>query len=193
MSNTQPGDESIAARFGAQLHALRSARGLTLDALAVQTGVSKAMLSRLERGAASPTITLVARIAQGLDVTFGHLVGEEDRNPAVYVPAAKRLELTDPETGVIQHLFPALTGASLEFRHLTLPPGTSTGPRPPHRRGRETYVVVDRGQLHATMDGTDYVLSEEDVLFFDGSVVHAFSNRGSEECHCFLIGTRPKD
>jgi transcriptional regulator with XRE-family HTH domain len=177
-------------QLGQRLRALRGRLGLTLDALAERSGVSKAMLSKIERGATNPTVNVASRVARGLGVSLAELAGVEERRPALVVPAARRLAFEDPETGVTRHIFPALAGGSLEFLHLTLPPRSDTGDLPPHRAGSETYIVVDRGQLQAYVVDEHFVLGEEDVLYFGGDVTHRFANTGTSECHCFVISTR---
>jgi transcriptional regulator with XRE-family HTH domain len=188
-SPDEPGADG-AEQLGARLRALRGRRGLTLDALAERSGVSKAMLSKIERGATNPTVNIASRVARGLGVSLAELAGVEERRPALVVPAARRLPFEDPETRVTRHIFPALAGGALEFLHLTLPPGTDTGDLPQHRSGSETYIVVDRGQLQAYVGDEHFVLGEEDVLYFGGDVAHRFANTGADECHCFVIGTR---
>jgi transcriptional regulator with XRE-family HTH domain len=183
-------EESPVDQLGKRLRTLRGQQGLTLDALAQQSGVSKAMLSKLERGASNPTVAVAVRVAQALGVSLAELAGVEERHPAVHVPATKRLAFADPDTGVTRHIFPALASGTLEFLHLTLPPRSGTGPLPPHRTGSETYLVVDRGQLEAHIGAEVYRMAEEDVLFFGGDMAHQFVNTGEEECHCFVIITR---
>lgn len=193
--NRSPDEAGVGGgeQLGPRLRALRGRRGLTLDALAERTGVSKAMLSKIERGATNPTVNIAARVARGLGVSLAELAGVEERRSALKVPASRRLAFDDPETGVTRHIFPALAGGALEFLHLTLPPGSSTGDLPPHRTGSETYIVVDRGQLQAHVGDEHFVLQEEDVLYFGGDVAHRFTNTGTSECHCFVISTRGGD
>src|SRR3977135_2289248 len=88
------------ARLAARLRALRSAAGLTLEALAESSGVSRSMISLIERGESSPTANVLDRLAAGLGVTMASLF---DQNPkAEASPLARRADQeswTDPETG----------------------------------------------------------------------------------------------
>ncbi|HEU0223246.1 MAG TPA: helix-turn-helix transcriptional regulator, partial [Paracoccaceae bacterium] len=92
--------ESVVAALGARVKRLRSQHGLTLEQLAEQSGVSRAMLSKVERGEKSPTLAIVARIARGLNISLSALLGAQpDFHDVVAIKAAKRLTFLDPETG----------------------------------------------------------------------------------------------
>src|SRR3546814_6234259 len=71
-------DGDIDGRIGARVRALRIARKLTLDGLAGHAAVSRAMLSRIERGESSPTAQLLGKICGGLGVTFSVLFAETE-------------------------------------------------------------------------------------------------------------------
>ena len=69
--------------LGENLKAIRDKRGLNLNDVSELTGISKAMLSKIERGESVPTITTVWKIANGLKITLNALAGEVDSNYAV--------------------------------------------------------------------------------------------------------------
>ncbi|MDP8946310.1 MAG: helix-turn-helix domain-containing protein, partial [Actinomycetota bacterium] len=60
-------------RLGGRVRELRRGRGLTLEELAGLSGVSRAMISKLERGEKNPTLVVVAKLAGGLGVTLSKL------------------------------------------------------------------------------------------------------------------------
>src|SRR3712207_9229504 len=66
-------------RLGGRVRELRRRRGLTLEDLAGLSGVSRAMISKLERGEKNPTLVVAARLAEGLGVTLSRLRSEERR------------------------------------------------------------------------------------------------------------------
>src|SRR5436189_134393 len=72
-------DEDIAAldrQIGERVRGLRAARSLSLDDLAEKSGVSRAMLSRIERGESSPTAQLLNRVCAGLGGTLERVIGD---------------------------------------------------------------------------------------------------------------------
>jgi quercetin dioxygenase-like cupin family protein len=78
-------------------------------------------------------------------------------------------------------------GRGLEFIRNVIPEGSSSGEFPPHRRGVEEYIVVERGTLRAMLGGEEYVLGEGDALYFEADVKHRFDNAGEEECSYYLV------
>lgn len=182
-------DEVVESRaLGARVRGLRRERGLTLEGLAGRSGVSRAMISKLERGEKNPTLVVAAKVAEGLGVTLSQLVGVEERREVVLVPRGRRMTMRDPETGFERQLLsPAFVGKGIEFVRNVVPEGSTSGEFPPHRRGVEEYVVVERGRLKATLAGREYLLGEGDALYFEADVPHRFDNAGEGECSYYLV------
>lgn len=167
---------------------LRLGLGLTLEALAERSGVSRAMLSKVERGEKNPTLVVAARIAEGLGVPLSRLLGQEERREVVVVPKDRRLVARDPETGFERQLLsPSFPGRGVEFVRNVVPEGSTSGEFPPHRRGVEEYVVVEEGRLRAVLGGEERVLEEGDALFFEADVPHRFDNVGEGTCSYYLV------
>ncbi|HEX5699055.1 MAG TPA: helix-turn-helix transcriptional regulator, partial [Rubrobacter sp.] len=73
-------------RLGDRVRELRRRRSLTLEELAERSGVSRAMISKLERGEKNPTLVVAAKVAEGLGVSLSRLLGMEERRSVVVVP-----------------------------------------------------------------------------------------------------------
>lgn len=137
-------------QFGPRVRDLRRERGLTLEDLASRSGVSRAMISKLERGEKNPTLVVAAKVAEGLGITLSQLMGIEERREVVVVPREKRMVMRDPETGFERQLLsPSFGGRGVEFIRNVVPEGSTSGDFPPHRRGVEEYVAVEKGRLRA--------------------------------------------
>jgi transcriptional regulator with XRE-family HTH domain len=170
------------------VRALRRERGWTLEMLAERSGVSRAMISKLERGEKNPTLVVAARVAEGLGVSLSQLVGVEDKRKVVVVPRERRMTMRDPETGFERQLLsPSFGGRGVEFVRNVVPEGSTSGEFPPHRRGVEEYVVVERGRLRAVLGGEEYFLDEGDAVYFEADVAHRFDNAGEGECSYYLV------
>jgi transcriptional regulator with XRE-family HTH domain len=181
-------EEVSSGRLGERIRALRRERGWTLEVLAGRSGVSRAMISKLERGEKNPTLVVAAKVAEGLGVGLSQLVGVEERREVIVVPRERRMVVRDPETGFERQLLsPSFGGRGIEFIKNVVPGGSSSGEFPPHRRGVEEYVVVERGQLRAILRGEEYLLDEGDALYFEADVPHRFDNAGEEECSYYLV------
>jgi len=181
-------EDVSSGRLGERLRALRRERGLTLEVLAGRSGVSRAMLSKLERGEKNPTLVVAAKVAEGLGVSLSQLVGVEERVEVVVVPRVRRMVMRDPETGCERQLLsPSFGGRGIEFIRNVVPEGSTSGEFPAHRRGVEEYLVVERGRLRAFIGGEDHLLDEGDALYFEADVTHRFDNAGEGECSYYLV------
>ena len=181
-------DQAPSERFGIHVRGLRRERGLTLEGLAERSGVSRAMISKLERGEKNPTLVVAAKVAEGLGVTLSQLVGVEEKREVVVVPRERRMVMYDPETGFDRQLLsPSFGGRGVEFILNVVPEGSTSGEFPPHRRGVEEYVAVEKGRLRADIGGEEYLLEEGDALYFEADVLHRFDNIGDGECSYYLV------
>jgi transcriptional regulator with XRE-family HTH domain len=177
-----------AERLGGRIRALRQQRKLSLDALAALSGVSRAMLSKLERGENNPTLVVAVKVAKALGVTLSQLIGVEERRQVVIIRKDRRTLFRDPETGFERALLsPTFEGKGIEFvRHL-IPVHSTSGMVPSHRQGSRKYLVVEQGHLKVTLDDTAYVLEQGDAFYFDANVRQRFDNVGKEVCSYYLV------
>lgn len=182
--------EAVAAeRLGARVRDMRTARGLTLEELAEGSQVSRAMLSKVERGETNPTLVVAAKISSALGVSLTTLLGvEEERRTVVVVPRAELRVFRDPETGFERQLLsPPFEGRTLEFVRHVIPRGASSGDLPAYPRGVEKYLAVEQGALEVTIGGEAYRLDKGDALYFEADVPHRFSNAGRSACSYYLV------
>lgn len=181
-------EEVSSEKLGVRVRELRRAKGLTLNDLAEFSGVSRAMISKVERGEKNPTLVVAANISEGLGVTLSQLVGIEERREVVVVPHDRRMIMRDPETGFERQLLsPTFGNRSVEFIRNVIPEGSTSGEFPPHKRGVQEYVVVERGRCAAILDGEKHVLEEGDAVYFEADVTHRFDNLGEGECSYYLV------
>lgn len=169
------------------LRRLRRERGLTLDALAQACGVSRAMLSKVERGASVPTATVLGKIAGGLEVGLSQLVGPlRDRAPALLSPADQPV-YRDPETGFERRsLSPLFPDRRVDFARNFLPAGASAA-FPPHRRGVDEYLYVVSGTLTVVVDGARFLVESGSSLYYHGYVAHEFRNESDAPALFFVV------
>ena len=181
-------DAVSAGRFGERVRELRRGRGLTLEELAERSEVSRAMISKVERGEKNPTLVVAAKVAEGLEITLAERLGTEERRKIIVVHRERRMVMRDPETGFERQLLsPSLGRRAVEFIRNIVPRESTSGEFPPHRRGVEEYVVVEKGRLRAIIGGEEYLLEEGDALYFEADVSHRFDNAGDGECSYYLV------
>ena len=182
--------DPVSQVFGDRVRALRERGNLTLDRLSVLSGVSKAMLSKVERGEKSPTIGIAKRIAHALDSSLSALMGDEGgpRRAFAVVRKDERPVFRDPDTGFERFLLsPMMAGMPVEVVLHRLPPRTGTGPLPPYPGGTSKHVVAVRGRLVVVVEGSETVLDEGDTLYFQADVEHSFENRLARAAEYYLV------
>ena len=176
-----------ADHLGQRIRYLRAQRGWTLEELAERSEVSRAMLSKIERGENNPTLVVAVKIALAFGLTTSQLIGIEERREAVKVPKDRRLSFRDPLTGFERQVFPALEGRALEFIRHVLPEGCSSGELPALKQGTEKYLLMEQGKLRARIGSQEYLLEEGDMFYFVADVPQHFENIGEGVCSYFVI------
>jgi transcriptional regulator with XRE-family HTH domain len=149
-------DPTIDDRLGTRIRDLRSARSLTLDNLAQRADVSRAMLSRVERGESSPTAQWLVKICGGLGVTLSTLFADAE-TPAH--PLARRAEQPvwrDPATGYVRRtVSPPATGSPVDLVEVIFPAGGDVT--------LDGMALPDGDQHVWVLDGTLDVLLGDDL------------------------------
>ncbi|HEY2631133.1 MAG TPA: XRE family transcriptional regulator [Solirubrobacteraceae bacterium] len=168
------------AVIGARVKALREASSLSLRDLAERSGVSAPMLSQVERGETSPTLTVAARIAAGLDLRLSQLLRLDEGSSVTIVRASQRSGGGNPKRGHrFEVLTPAQPGQRAELSRHTLAPAGATGAPddpPMHEPGSRETALVERGAVSLVCDGRRYELFEGDCVTFDADLPHHFEN-----------------
>jgi transcriptional regulator with XRE-family HTH domain len=174
------------ARLGERIRSERLRRRLSLQALAARTGVSRSMLSEVERGGKAPTVLVLDRIATGLDTSIARLLGQERQARAIVLRRAEQDVAVDPSGWERRILSPVLPGVEFELMRTTIPPGVDAGNFAPHAPGSREYLAMERGTLRLTLDGTEHTLSAGDSIYYAGDCWHGFVNPGRVTCAYYL-------
>jgi len=181
-------DAADARRLGQRIRELRAGRGWTQDALAERAGVSKAMLSKVERGENNPTLVVAAKFAGALGLTMSQLIGADERRRALRLPKEQRVTFLDPATGIERRLFPAFGSSAVDIVQVVMPAGSSSGDLAPHLTLVEYYLLIERGAVRVTMGDETYDLEEGDALYFVADAPHRFDNIGAGEARYIGVG-----
>lgn len=189
----QQGDD-LAGAFGGNVRRRREEAGLTLEQLSVRSSVSRAMLSKVERGEKSPTIGVASRIAHALEASLSDLVGAPAAaasGVAVVMRKHERPVFRDPETGFERHMVsaaPGAGGAEMIVHHL--PAQVSTGLLPAYPAGTEKQLVVLDGTLTVAIGGIVETLEAGDSLFLQADADHGFANQSDAPCSYIMVISR---
>ncbi|MEJ7876724.1 MAG: XRE family transcriptional regulator [Solirubrobacterales bacterium] len=175
--------------IGKRVRSLRESMHLSLRDLADRSGVSAPMLSQVERGETSPSLTVAGRIASGLELTLSQLLRLDE---AEHVVVVTRGEGRSRKRGghSLEELTPSLPGQRADVSRHTLAAGAVTGGEadpPMHEAGaRETALVLE-GRLTLVVDGEDHTLEEGDAVTFDADLPHHFENRENRPCEFVAV------
>jgi len=179
------------AVIGSRVKALRESSGLSLRDLAALSGVSAPMLSQVERGETSPTLTVAARIATGLDLRLSQLLRLDEGGAVTVVRPSQRQHGGNARRG---HRFEVLTAAQpgqrAELSRHTLAPGGATGAAddpPMHEPGSRETALVEHGEVVLVCDGRRYELRQGDCVTFDADLPHRFENDTDEEASFLAV------
>jgi XRE family transcriptional regulator, regulator of sulfur utilization len=154
---------------------LREARGLSQQQIAKLAGVPRATWTHLESGGANPTLAVLVKIANALQVRLDELLAAP-RGPARLVRAD---ELPVRRRGLVEirKLLPEpLPGLDLE--RLVLPAGARMA-GVPHTPGTREYLTCERGSVELAVGGEKYALAAGDLVTFRGDQRHSYANPGS--------------
>jgi transcriptional regulator with XRE-family HTH domain len=182
------GGDGQMAQLAEEVKHLRKQRHLSLEQFAALSGVSRSMISKIERCEAVPSTTVLARIAEALGVTFSQLMAPAVEQEILLIPAASQPVLRDEASGFTRRcISPVLPGRGIDWVRNALPPGGTTGEFVAHRRGVEEYIYVLGGRMKAVIGARTLMLSEGDSIYFQADVAHEFTNIGTSVCDYFLV------
>ncbi|WP_142780036.1 helix-turn-helix domain-containing protein [Agrobacterium sp. T29] len=171
-------DHILERSIGERIKTLRAENGLTLDRLASESGVSRAMISRIERGEASPTASLLARICAALGLSLSGFFAENEEAVSPLMKKRDQQLWKDSETGYVRRaISPPRVGSDVDIVEVEFPPGARVG-FPPHAasRGMTQYVWLFEGVLEMTSGGDVHRLEPGDCLFMPVGEGHVFHN-----------------
>ena len=158
--------EEIDRRIARRIRAERQRLALSLEALAERSGVSRAMISRIERGEASATAALLGRLCAGLGLSLAGLFADESRPPSPVSRAGDQSVWRDPATGYVRRdVAPRGTGSAVDIVDVTFPPGARVAFEQPWLvRAADQHIWVLEGTLELTLGTTVHRLEAGDCL-----------------------------
>jgi transcriptional regulator with XRE-family HTH domain len=169
-----------------RLSDVRAQRRLTLNELARRSGVSTSMLSAVERARRAPTILVLARIADGLEIPLERLVADSAQ-PRVVVRRAGDQEVTEHPAGWSRAILsPVVAGVNVELIRSSLPARCEAGTFPAYATGSHEFVAVETGELRMDIDDESFDLGPGDSIYFAADATHAYSNQSDVPCVYYI-------
>jgi transcriptional regulator with XRE-family HTH domain len=174
---------------GAALQRLRLARGLTLEDLSRIAGVSKSMLSQIEREKANPTIAITWRLANALGVQIGELLSdvEKDVEMIKLVDAHETPTLPGAHAGyILRILGPMELAGKYEWYELTLAPGGELVSQP-HDPGTTEHLTILHGSMELEVGSNKKKIKLGGTARYSADLHHAIRNPGKAEAKALLV------
>jgi transcriptional regulator with XRE-family HTH domain len=163
---------ALATNLGRNIQQLREARGQSQQQIARLAGIPRATWANLESGAANPTLAVLVKVAQALQVRLEELIEPPRRAgrlyPARSLPSRRRGAVT------VRKLLPESL-AGLEIERMELPAGASMA-GVPHTPGTREYLTCEQGQIELSAGGAAWTLAPGDVVVFRGDQKHGYRN-----------------
>lgn len=185
----KPTAPSTPPEVGATLQKLRLKRGLTLEDLSRAAGVSKSMLSQIEREKANPTIAVAWRLANALGIGIEELLSSE-------TPEVETIHILEPHEMptlpgshagyVLRILGPMELAGKYEWYELTLLPEGALVSNP-HDPGTMEYLTLLHGAVEVEVDGTKKKLKAGGSARYQADKSHAIRNAGKTEAKALLV------
>jgi transcriptional regulator with XRE-family HTH domain len=194
------------AAFGERLRGERRARGWPIERLAAASGVSRAMISKIERGESSPTAVVLGKLSAALELSVSELltgnrlgaaaVSTPPQQPPADAGGAGRVRLAadtpqwrDPDTGYLRRQI-STAGFPAAVTEVTLPPGAHV----PYPAAAYAFIAqlvwVLSGQLTLTDGAERRVLAVGDTFELGQPRSREFRNETAQECRYVVVVTR---
>ena len=183
----EPAD-AITRHLGSRVKQLRSDRGWSLEALANASGVSRSMLSQIEREQANPTLAVTLRIARAFGMELDELLQMPSATSKVTVIRAddRAYHYRSEPAYRIRTLSPLNLEKDVEFYEVQLQPGGALRSSP-HFEGTREFLTVQRGRIRVESGGDAEELGAGDSATYRADVPHAIVNAGRSEATLFLV------
>jgi len=184
----KPAAEQLATTVAERLKRLMARRGGSFERLAELSGIDSKELSRIESGAASPTIGHLWRIANALGVPFGSLVASKERQ-GVFVIRKNQAQRISSSGGAFysRALYPYDCQRPVEFYNVVIGPSHLERAEA-HAPGTKENIVVSKGSVEIVVGKEQPVqLDEGDAVDFLADVPHSYRNLGVQPAVLYLV------
>jgi transcriptional regulator with XRE-family HTH domain len=167
---------ALPVRLATNLRQLREARGLTQAQAARLAGIPRPTWTTLESGSANPTVNVLVRAAEALQLSLEELLAAPRETGRLY--RADALRTRRRGAALVRDLLPEKI-AGMEIERIELRRGAAMNGIP-HTPGTREYLACERGRIELATEGASFVLSAGDVVVFRGDQRHGYRNPGSE-------------
>ena len=187
------------SHHGRRLKHARLVKGYTLKQLAELVDCSESMISKLENSRLSPSLAMLHRLADALDMAVPDLLLQDedgaDAEGVVTIFPASRFQVSGQERDEVRagvwfdRILPFGRDGLLQVQMLHLEPGAEQ-PRFLDHEGEELIFVLD-GVLDVIVEGRTYSVAQGDMIYFSSMLPHRYANTGDQTARAFWVNTPP--
>lgn len=179
----------LLGRIGNRVARRRAVLGLTLEAVAERAGVSRAMVSRIERGEVHASAVVLDRLCAGLGIELSELFARE--TPAPLLRRDEQPAWRDPTSGYLRReIAPPCPGSLLRMVEIEFPPGAEVTFAPSPDRLSEQHVWLLEGEIEISTGGVVHRLAPGDCLRMRVADGNGFRNRGPRPARYLVVIVR---
>lgn len=192
MSPKIDSEGTLGSNLGGKVRSLRRRRGWSLETLAEASGVSRSMLSQVERNETNPTVVVALAVAGALGVSVDELLGvPEGGSPIESIRGRDSTYVyRSDDTCQIRTLSPLAPDRQLEFYEIGLAPGGELRSAP-HFAGTREFLTVRQGKVRLECGEHSSDLGSGDSAAYPADVRHAIVNLGTKRAVVYLVDTVP--
>jgi len=173
----------IGRALAARIRMERTSREWSMDELAKRAGVSRAMISKIERQECSPTATVLGRLSGAFALSMSVLLAHAEGDAKRLVRAQEQQVWVDPDTGYVRRAVSPVAGAPLQLVEVELPPGSRVPFQASAYRFLHQQIWVLAGRLTFSEGEVVHELRRGDCLQLGAPAECVFENR-SESAEC---------
>jgi transcriptional regulator with XRE-family HTH domain len=170
------------SRIAARIKSEREARGWSIADVADRSGVSRAMISKVERGESSPTAALLGRLSGAFGLTMSTLLARAEGEGSRIARAHDQQRWTDPDTKYVRRSLSPRPGGPLDLVQVDLPPGASVSYPASNYTFTRQQIWVQHGHLTFVEGGETHELAAGDCLELGIPADCSFANRSDSSC-----------
>lgn len=180
--------EEVSRHVCRRIHQLRQDRGWSLDVLSRASGVSRSMLSQIERELANPTLAVTVRIASALGLSMAELVDQASPAPGIEVIRADDRShiFRSDQNCSIRTLSPLHLEKDVEFYEVLLQPGGALRSAA-HFEGTREFLTVQKGRVTVVSGDETTELNRSDSASYRADVPHEIRNGSRAAAQVFLV------
>jgi len=177
--------------LGLQIRKKREEKGITLTQAAKEMEFSPSLLSQIERGIVSPSISTLRIIADYLNTYIGVLLGERvSKENAVIIRENDRNRSIIWGKGVKLHIL-SPSNSNLEFMYDEYEINSSTGDKLYQHEGEECAFVLE-GKLEINLNGKKIILNKGDFIWFLSTIPHQITNLSNKKSLAIWVDSPPR-